>query len=71
MTENNTGQNSKILCEKKYRKIIEKFQKMKIGLNSGWFTKVGCVFLVVVFSTLPHAESGPNDHLKDAPHFMK
>ena len=71
MTENNTGQNSKILCEKNYRKIIEKFLKMKMGLNSGWFTKVGCVFPMVVVSLLLHAEFGPNDHRKDAPHFMK
>ena len=31
--------------------------------------KVGCVFSMVVVSILPHAEFGPNDHQKDAPHF--
>ena len=69
MTENNTGQNSKILCEKNYRKIIEKFLKMKMGLNSGWFTKVGCVFAMVVVSFLLHAKLGRNDHREDAPQF--
>ena len=69
MTENNTGQNSKILCEKNYRKIIEKFLKMKMGLNSGWFTKVGCVFAMVVVFILPHAEFGQNGHREDAPQF--
>ena len=29
--------------------------------------KLGCVVTMVVDSILPHAESGPNDHRKDAP----
>ena len=33
------------------------------------FTKLGCVVRMVVDSILPHAESGPNDHPKDAPPF--
>ena len=31
--------------------------------------KVGCVFPMVVFSILQHAEFGPNDHREDASHF--
>ena len=31
--------------------------------------KLGCVIRMVVDSMLPHAESGPNDHRKDAPPF--
>ena len=31
--------------------------------------KLGCVVRMVVDSILPHAESGPNDHRKDAPPF--
>ena len=30
-------------------------------------SKLGCVVRMVVDSILPHAESGPNDHRKDAP----
>ena len=30
-----------------------------------------CVFAMVVVSILPHAEFGPNEHRKDAPHFIK
>ena len=30
------------------------------------FSKLGCVVRMVVDSILPHAESGPNDHRKDA-----
>ena len=33
--------------------------------------KLGCVVRMVVDSILPHAESGPNDHRKDAPPFRK
>jgi len=33
------------------------------------FYKLGCVVGLVVDSILPHAESGPNDHRKDAPPF--
>ena len=29
--------------------------------------KLGCVVTIVVDSILPHAESGPTDHQKDAP----
>ena len=32
--------------------------------------KLGCVVRMVVDSILLHAESGPNDHRKDAPPFM-
>ena len=32
--------------------------------------KLGCVVRMVVDSILPHAESGQNDHRKDAPPFM-
>ena len=32
-------------------------------------TKLGCVIRMVVDSLLLHAESGPNDHRKDAPLF--
>ena len=31
--------------------------------------KVGCVFPMVIFSILPHAEFGPNDYQEDTPHF--
>ena len=31
--------------------------------------KLGCVARMVVDSELPHTESGPNDHRKDAPPF--
>ena len=31
--------------------------------------KLGCVVTMVVDSVLPHAESGPNDHRKEAPPF--
>ena len=36
------------------------------------FFKVGCVFLVIIVSMLPHAEIGRNasDHREDAPHFI-
>ena len=33
-------------------------------------SKLGCVVRMVVDFTLPHAESGPNDHRKDAPPFI-
>ena len=33
--------------------------------------KVWCVFPMVAVSILPHAEFGPNDHCKDAPHLTK
>ena len=33
-------------------------------------SKVGCVFLMVVVSMLPHAEIGRNDHREGAPHFI-
>ena len=35
--------------------------------------KVGCVFLMVVFSISPHAEIGLNDHREGprAPHFIR
>ena len=32
--------------------------------------KLGCVVRMVVDSILPHAESGPNDHRKDASPFI-
>ena len=32
--------------------------------------KVGCVFLMVVVSMLPHPEIGRNDHRESAPHFI-
>ena len=35
------------------------------------YTKVGCVFLMVVVLTLLHAEFGRNDYEKDASHFIK
>ena len=31
------------------------------------FNELGCVIRMVVDSILPHAESGPIDHQKDAP----
>ena len=34
-------------------------------------SKVGCVFLMVVVSMLPHAEIGRNDHPEGAPHFTE
>ena len=34
-------------------------------------SKVGRVFPIVVVSILPHAEFGPNDLRKDAPHFTR
>ena len=33
------------------------------------YTKVGCVFPMVVISLLPHAELGLDDHREDALHF--
>ena len=33
------------------------------------FSKVGCVFPMVVVSILPHAEFGQNDHREHTPHF--
>ena len=33
-------------------------------------SKLGCVVRMVVDFTLPHAESGPNDHRKDALPFI-
>ena len=41
----------------------------KLGKSLTVLNKVGCVFSMVVVSILPHAEFGPNDHQKDAPHF--
>ena len=35
-----------------------------------WAVKLGCVVRMVVDSILLHAESGPNDHRKDAPLFI-
>ena len=32
--------------------------------------KGGCVFAIVVFFILPHAEFGRNDRQEDAPHFI-
>ena len=32
---------------------------------------MGRAFLMVVVSIQPHAEFGSNDHLEDAPHFIK
>ena len=32
--------------------------------------KVGCVLTMVTVALLLHAEFGPNDHRKDAPHFI-
>ena len=40
---------------------------LKIVRKNGY--KVGCVFLMVVFSILQHTEFGPNDHREDAAHF--
>ena len=34
-----------------------------------YFYKLECVVKMVVGYMLPHAESGPNDHQKDAPPF--
>ena len=34
------------------------------------FCKVGCIFLIVGVSMLPHAEIGRNDHYEGAPHFI-
>ena len=41
-------------------------------INKGGFHfyKLGCVVRMVVDSILPHAESGPNGHRKDAPPFI-
>ena len=33
--------------------------------------KLGCVVRMAVDSILPHVESGPNDHRKEAPQFTK
>ena len=38
--------------------------------NCSFFDKLGCVVRMVVDSMLPHAESRPNDHRKDAPLFI-
>ena len=40
-------------------------------LNHVWVNKVGCVFLMVRVSILPHAEFGQNDHREDAPYLNK
>ena len=45
---------------------------VKIVFPKSFFTiwrKLGCVVRMVVDPILPHAESGPNDHRKDAPPF--
>ena len=41
----------------------------RIFSYSRFHHKPGCVVSMDVDSILPHAESGPNDHLKDAPQF--
>ena len=35
-------------------------------ISFGPYNKLGCVVRMVVDTILPHAESGPNDHRKDA-----
>ena len=44
-------------------------ERVKIRLFYS-IAKLGCVVRMVVGSLLPHAESGPNDHRKDAPQFI-
>ena len=39
--------------------------------NRNILNKVGCVFPIVVASTLPHVEFGPNYDREDASHFIK
>ena len=41
------------------------------AIMSGWKSKVGRVFAMVVVSILPHLEFGPYDHRKDAPLYIK
>ena len=52
--------------------LIGSFQQFQ---QSDWpiflvYFKLGCVVRMVVDSILPHAESGPNEHRKDAPRFI-
>ena len=53
-----------IILLKKHSKRLEKYRVPTLE-----FTKVGCIFLMVVVSILPHTEFGPNDHREDVPHF--
>ena len=45
------------------------FTKLKI-FDDSKVGKVGCVFFLVIVSTLPHAEFEPNDHREYALHFI-
>ena len=47
--------------------IKKTFRFSTLSLRLG--DKLGCVVRMVVDSILPHVESGPNDHRKDAPQF--
>ena len=59
----------------KYTKIVVNhtqvdLQMAKIWPDTFYDNKVGCVFLMVVVSMLPHARIGPNDHRENAPYFI-
>ena len=53
-----------IILLKQHSKRIEKYRVPTLE-----FTKVGCIFLMVVVSILPDTVFGPNDHREDVPHF--
>ena len=60
-----------------FSKLISKVLSMSgsmselksVSIQLDYRYKLGCVVKMVVDSILPHAESGPNDHRKDAPQF--
>ena len=44
--------------------------RLKSFESKRWsYIKVGCAFLMVAVTMLPHAECGRNDYREDAPHF--
>ena len=45
-------------------------KKLNDAQDRDQYNKLGCVVRMVVDSVLPHAESGPNDHRKDASLFI-
>ena len=52
------------------RKSLEnKSKAVKLRHEKVSYSKLGCVVRMVVDSILPHVESGPNDHRKDASQF--
>ena len=46
------------------------FELKLVSIQVDYRYKLGCVVRMVIDSILPHAESGPNDHRKDAPPFI-